>query len=204
MRAETDGGALADTGADADSKIVDMMAEDAAREPVLTDEGLSRIAMLAGRQVDLERSIADAEKDLKQLKQEFDDVRDHLLPEALLEVGLSEIKLKDGNKIAVKREYFASISEKNKREAFEWLRENGHFDIVKNELVIDLEKGDGRLVEGRRFEILAEELGIKYATKNSVHWSTLRAFVREQIEAGADIPMDAFGVHVVDRATIKR
>jgi len=41
-------------------------------------------------------------------------------------------------------------------------------------------------------------------TKTEVHPQTLRAFIKERVEAGEEFPMELFGAWVGQRATIKR
>ena len=53
------------------------------------------------------------------------------------------------------------------------------------------------------FVKLAESQGFPVTQKRDVHPSTLKAFVRERVEAGDDFPMDLFGAFIGQRATIK-
>ena len=54
------------------------------------------------------------------------------------------------------------------------------------------------------FEDLKRQVGSDRVTqKEKVESSTLRAFVREQIEAGKQIPMETFGVYVANKTIIK-
>ena len=42
-----------------------------------------------------------------------------------------------------------------------------------------------------------------YSTKEAIHPQTLNAFVREQLEAGINLPPELFSVHRVSKAVIK-
>ena len=45
---------------------------------------------------------------------------------------------------------------------------------------------------------------VDYENRKSVHPSTLKAFVREQIEMGKELPLDLLGVHIGQRSEIRR
>ena len=50
----------------------------------------------------------------------------------------------------------------------------------------------------------AQEKGYNVKQKQAVHASTLKAFVKEQIQDGKQVPNDMFGVYVANRVTIKK
>jgi hypothetical protein len=45
---------------------------------------------------------------------------------------------------------------------------------------------------------------MSYSGKTGVHPQTLAAFVKEQVESGADFPLDVFNVYIGQIAKIKR
>ena len=56
-----------------------------------------------------EDEIAELEDKLKAKKAEADDIGSRVIPELLSEQGLSEIKLADGSKVSVKKEFRATL-----------------------------------------------------------------------------------------------
>ena len=52
-------------------------------------------------------------------------------------------------------------------------------------------------------QMLNEE-DINYENKKAVHPSTLKAFVKEQIERGKSLPLDILGVYVGQKSEIRR
>ena len=46
--------------------------------------------------------------------------------------------------------------------------------------------------------------GFEVMQKQEVHSGTLKAFVKERIENGEEVPTDLFGVFTGERATIKK
>ena len=51
---------------------------------------------------------------------------------------------------------------------------------------------------------MLEDQGYNTEQKESVHSMTLKAFIREQVEKGGEIPRDLFNVYVGQRTTIGR
>jgi hypothetical protein len=166
----------------------------------LNDEELAMVSALAEKQVSLEVRIAKGEELLKSLKKELDEVRDKELPNALAECGLSEIKLTDGTKITVKQEVYASITEEKAPMAFGWLREHDHGALIKN--VISTEFGKGEDEKAVEAATVLAEAGFRPTQKESVHPMTLKAFLKEQINKGEEIPLDLFSAHIVNRSKI--
>ena len=91
---------------------------------------------------------------------------------------------------------------KNRPAAYEWLRENGYDDIIKNTVSCDFGRGEDDIASA--FKALAEHEGYMPLQNTGIHSSTLRAFVKERVENGDEFPMELFGAWVAQRATIKR
>ena len=164
------------------------------------DKQLKVVADLAKYQDTLETKIKRAEEDLATLKEQFKQVSQGDLPEALAETGLSEIKLVDGTKITVQQFYNASIPKDKTDEAFKWLRDNDHADLIKNTISCDFGRG-----EDGDAKILKESLtnsGLSFTDKVGVHPQTLKAFVREQVESGQKLPLDLLGVYIGQKTKI--
>ena len=64
-----------------------------------------------------EDEIAALEEQLKAKKAEADDIGSRVIPELLAEQGLSEIKLADGSKVSVKKEYRCTLPKDEERRA---------------------------------------------------------------------------------------
>lgn len=171
-------------------------------ENFASDESLKVVAELANRQLVLEKEIEDLEAQLKEKKESLVQVAEKDLPEALAECGLSEVKLLDGSKVSVKPYYQANPPKEKYDEAMAWLRDNGHGDLIKNDVTVSFGKGeDDRAVDFKRF---LSENGTSYSDKTGVHPMTFKAFVREQVETGQNLPFDLLGIYIGQKASIKK
>lgn len=167
----------------------------------IDQQGLSTIAELARQIRDLERVIDSSEKDLKEHKQKLQKLTDEEMPAMLAEIGISSFSLDDGSTVEVKQTYGASIRVDNRPQAYEWLRDKGYDDIIKNTVLCQFGRGEDD--QANAFSSFAETQGFIPQQKTEIHPQTLRAFVKERCEAGEEFPMELFGAWVGQRAVIK-
>ena len=109
--------------------------------------------------------------------------------------------MEDGVTIEVKPFVSASISKANREEAYQWLMDNGHGDIIKNLVSVDV----GKDSEQAKLALdVLRNAGLEPSNDKKVHPQTLKAFVREQVEKGTPIPLELLGAYLGQKATIKR
>ena len=148
---------------------------------------------------DLIKTMEDA---LKSKKKDLERVSGEIIPTLLSEMGLSSLKLADGSAVDVKPYYSASISVSNKEKAYSWLRTNGLGDIIKNEISVSFGRNEDN--KAAEYADLAKRQGFQPTQKLKVEPMTLKALVRERVEAGKDMPTDIFNVFVGNRTKITR
>ena len=151
---------------------------------------------------DLEAEVKSQEEKIKQTQKEITRISEDVIPTLLSEMGLSSLKLTDGSSVDVKPFYSASISVKNREAAYKWLRDNGLGDIIKNDVVVSFGRHeDNKAVD---YANLAKSQGFEPTQKLKVEPMTLKALVRERIEAGKEMPMDVFNVYVGNRTKLTK
>lgn len=180
--------------------ILDEIEQD--RRELPNDEALKKVSTLAKKQLQLENEVEMAELAWEQKKAELAQVRDKDIPSAMAEVGISSFTLDDDSVVTVKLYYSAKIDDDNREQAFEWLEANGHGDIIKHTIGVALGRGEDEMAK-LVVEAL-EKIGVSYTDKNSVHYQTLVAFIREQVEKGAEVPLDTFKAYIGQTTKIKR
>ena len=142
------------------------------------------------------------EENLKNTKKELENLSGEVIPTMMSEMGLSHLKLMDGSSVDVKPNYSASITIANKDAAFNWLRDNGLGDIIKNEILVSFGRNEDNKAAG--YAELAKSHGFEPTQKLKVEPMTLKALVRERLEAGKELPTELFNVFVGNKTTIKR
>jgi len=139
---------------------------------------------------DLEDEILNAEASIKKLKEKALQLSAVEIPEMMNEMQITKLKLKDGESVEIKKIYGASIPVDQKEEAFQWLRNNGLGDLIKNEITVTFGMGeDNKAVS---YADLARGHGFEPTQKVGVSPMSLKAMVRERLESGQDVPADLF------------
>ena len=151
---------------------------------------------------DLQKRLELQEDNLKNTKKQIDHLSGEVIPTMMSEMGLSHLKLMDGSSVDVKPNYSASISIANREAAFGWLRNNGLGDIIKNEISVSFGRNEDN--KAADYANLAESQGYQPQQKLKVEPMTLKALVRERLEAGKEMPTEIFNVFVGNKTTIKR
>jgi uncharacterized protein YfcZ (UPF0381/DUF406 family) len=138
----------------------------------------------------LEDEIANAEQSVKKLKEKAKQVSTVEIPAMMDEMQITKLKLKDGESVEIKKIYGAYISPDQQEAAFTWLRNNGLGDIIKNDITVTFGKGEDN--KAAEYAVLAKGQGYEPVQKIGVHPQTLKAMVRERLEANQDVPSDLF------------
>ena len=149
-----------------------------------------------------EDQLINMEKDMKKIKEQADKIGSEIIPNLLAEQGLASLKLADGSSVDIKKSYNCTIKKDQLESAFEWLRNNGLGDIIKNEVAVQFGKGEDTKAE--QLLGLAVREGYEPSQKQKVEPMTLKALFRERIEAGLDMPSQFFHTFVKDQTKIGR
>lgn len=154
---------------------------------------LSALSKLAEEQARAEARVAYIEAELNKAREDLKDLAERRVPELMDKIGIEEFRTSTGLKIKVAETIRARIPKAAAHRAFAWLREHDHAAMIKRVVSVAFGKG-----EDSSAEQLAQDLtdrGLMPEDHASVHPSTLSAFVREQLKAGEELPLDLFGVH---------
>ena len=116
------------------------------------------------------------------------NISSRVIPELLQEQGLQEIKLADGSKVSVKKEFRATLPKDDLRResAYQWLRDQGLGDIIKNNVTVSFGRGEDN--KANQLMDLAVANGFTPQQKSDVAWNTLTALYEERVKAGLDMP----------------
>ena len=150
----------------------------------------------------MQQQLEIQEEAIKEKKKQIQHISGEVIPTMMSEMGLAELKLHDGSHLKVSTSYRATITEANKEMAFNWLRENGLGDIIKNEILVSFGRNEDN--KAADYAELAKSNGFQPTQKMKVEPMTLKALVRERIEAGKEMPTEIFGVYSENKTTIKR
>lgn len=163
------------------------------------EEQFARLNTLVIQLNDAELAVSKAETAVKVAKEQARDISERQLPELMDEMGLAEFVTSAGYKVKVKRSIHASILKARLQEAYDWLDANGHGGIIKRNVTVRFSKNQ----EDEARELVVQ-LGGQFPQVDEgmkIESATLRAFVREQLEAGEPIDQELFGIF--ERRTVQ-
>jgi hypothetical protein len=169
---------------------------------IKVDTGKSQeLSELCTRLLELQKQITKCEDNIKKLRNEERLLSENEIPNLMQQAGISSLKLIDGSSVSFKPEYYAKIPVSKTDEAFDWLSSNGYGDLIKNQVSLTFGKSEDNLANS-----LVEDLkskGHNVSQKKKVEPMSLKAFVKDEIQKGNNLPMDLFGVYVSNKTTIK-
>ena len=169
---------------------------------IKVDKGKSQeLSELCTRLLELQKQITRCEENIKNLRSEERLLSENEIPNLMQQAGISSLKLIDGSSVSFKPEYYAKIPISKIDEAFNWLSSNGHGDLIKNEVSLKFGRSEDNVANS-----IVEDLkskGHNVSQKKKVEPMSLKAFVKDEIQKGNNLPMDLFGVYVSNKTTIK-
>ena len=168
----------------------------------LDNEDLSTLTGFAEAIIKQDAFVKELEEKLNEEKKKLLKMTDEDLPALMTEANSMEFTLLDGSKVTIKPQYGASIKVDNRPAAYEWLREHGHDDIIKNTISCQFGRGEDDLASS--FKAFAEKEGYVPTQTEKIEPMSLRGFVKERVENGDEFPMELFGAYVGQRAVITK
>jgi hypothetical protein len=169
--------------------------------PEVNTGELSQITALVEQQLLLESKIILIEADLVETSRKLQDIKERALPDAMAACGLAEFVLLSGQKIKIKDDIFASVRADFKTEAMQWIEEKGWGDVIKDQVTIAL--GKGEYEKAGKILLMAEREGLSASENRSIHASTLKSLIKEQMALGVTFPEEYFSVFSKRSAVIE-
>lgn len=157
---------------------------------------------LADRQQASEKRVAELEEALEEEKRKLRQISEIEIPN-FMDGMTGSTDLPDGRKIVISDSVRASLPKDRADEGAEWLSQNASGSIVKKKFVFEFNKNQEEKAAEFEAFLRSNPKCPVYTREQSVHHSTLTSWARKKLEAGEQIPMDLFGVHVSKKTKIK-
>jgi hypothetical protein len=175
--------------------------------------------------------VATKEEAAKKAREFLTRIEQNDVVEELRTLGLEDCTYTyaDGAKLKIEQKVYASVTEDGKKEAYAWLKKNGHGAMIKSRCVIEFGRSEqhlaavlqafcDKMVPECEVTVLFGSSPLEIVTaintfveasfpkhkleiEDHVHASTLRAFVTKQLKAGVSLP-EEFKVHAPQVATL--
>jgi hypothetical protein len=155
---------------------------------------LAQLGALAKQQQDLEQDIIRQEAVLDGTRDRLRILSEKTIPELMDQLEMAAFSTRDGLHVKVAEAIRASIPKARQGEAVKWLDDHGFEKLVKRIFTIRFGKEEEAWANRFAADLAKRKHQLNVEKESSVHSRTLAAFVKEQLEAGTDIPLDLFGV----------
>lgn len=175
--------------------------EEATEKEVPRNEKLKELAVLIDKMQKHELEMQRLSKLLAAETEKYNKINTLMIPDLFEELGLKKISLSNGRTVEIKSSYVGSITEDRKPQCFEWLENKGYDSIIKHDVISKFKKGE--TAEHDNLVKVLIDLGVTFEDKKYVHPQTLKSFIREQLESGADFPQELFGVVAIRKTVVK-
>lgn len=148
----------------------------------------------------LQQELTVQEKHVADLKEKIRSLSEDVIPSMMDEIGLSSIQLNDGSSVSYKPEINISINKQYAMEALAWLSDNKYGDLIKSKIQVNFarEKRDEALAE---YAALIDK-GLDAVIDESIHPMTLKAWAKERMKNGGDIPCEFFNLYHYNKTII--
>jgi hypothetical protein len=166
---------------------------DDAPQAMTPEEAFPKINAMFREAMDAEKAVAQAEEELKKQKARLRGIVEDALPKLMEECGVKSFTTQDGIIINVREKIENSIPAPRRNEAWDWLTENGHGDVLKREVTVAFGVTEGDVAD-ELAKRLGQELARSVFVERRAEPATVKSIITSRLEAGKTVPMDLFGV----------
>lgn len=99
--------------------------------PSLEELNKLTVQQLAAKQRKLSEQIDTLKNLSAHLQKQYDGIRLVVLPEKMDEEGITNITVDGVGRVSIQSDIYFSIPAPTKEEAYEWLKDNGHGDLIQ-------------------------------------------------------------------------
>lgn len=167
----------------------------------IPEDALKHLTSLANQMIEEAARLLKLDTEMKITKERLRKLQEIDIPDYMQELGLSKVELSTGEQISFKDDVRLEWDALKKEKAFEWLEQNEFGGLIKTEVTTSF--GKGELDAAKALLARLTEEGAQVALSRDVHYQTMCAFLREQIEKGEAIPLEEWGAKSIKKATIK-
>ena len=157
--------------------------------------------------LELQKKIEKKKEELKTLEKQERLLSEETIPSLMHQAGVLSIVTSNGNKVDIKKNYFASITVKNREECMQWLRDNEQDHIIENQIITSFDRTKDNEAKSFLHDVMEKyndpiNGGVVVSHKESVHGNRLKKWYKERTLAGQSTPTDLFGTFIKNETKI--
>lgn len=154
---------------------------------------LAKLDELCVEMLKADGEIQRLAEQMKVATQRFNKLAEQDIPEMMQAGGLTELKRADGSIIKVSEDLFTSLPKVRAAEIMAEVTKRGGGDMIKNELSIELGKGQDELA--KKIEAFAAELALTTVRSETIAPQTYKKWIKTQLTSDKPIDLAFFGAY---------
>lgn len=184
----------------------DMDALFAGSQQVGNDAALSRVNQLMAEEYDLLQEKRTGEAMVAASKERLNEIYHDRLPEAMLAAGVTEFKLPDGTKASLSFAADGALGSpqteeehREKERKLDLIEEHGGGEIIKFTVEVQFPKELAKHARAlvKRIDEWCKGHGLKgigISIQRTIHHQTLKKWIKDRMEDGAELPLNDLGI----------
>jgi len=184
-------------------KVISSEFEEELGVQVASKEELLSLSKQVQKAVELQSLIDNIEGMLKSHKEELHNFTTRTIPDTMRQAKTDSFKTDTGVKVELKPFMNGSLPKEleARRQALEWLEDNGARDLIKTAFSVALGRGQKSVAGSVRKSL--EKLGVVFNEKEDIHVQSLYAYARERMRDAQSLPLELLGLYVGTVAKIE-
>lgn len=162
---------------------------------------LRQLKSLVTERAELLLEAEQKDKELKALNERVRQIDQEEIPSLMDSIGLDKVELRGGLQVTVKDEVYCSLPKERRERAMQWLDDHEHGGLIKRSLEVLFDREQEEEATELLGELKAREFRPSMGRK--VEPSTLKAFLKEQLREGQEVPLKLFGAYAVRVAKVQ-
>jgi hypothetical protein len=164
---------------------------------------LKSISTLGLEQYNIGQEIKRLQESIEAKQKRFDQISKIELPAAMSEVGMRSFVLVNDATIKIIPILVVNYLKENIELIETWLNANGHPGMVKNNLIIEIPKGNDPS-QVMKLKEMCFAFNLPNEERKAINWQTLNKWGRDMEGSGQEIPEDLFTVYRATQTIIER
>lgn len=190
---------------------------DDAENPNTAAKDLRQIGLYAQEMRDIEAALYQLKCKAGDFEVRYATIELELLPNLMMAIGVKKFTLESGAVAEVKDFIRGTIPtskqiedadpmdkpqlETRRTACLAWLREINAESIIKNQVITEF--GKGEMETAKKVFATLQAQGFHVKRQEEVNFMTLNSFLKGEVEAGHNVPVEAFNLFVGKKASIK-
>ena len=179
--------------------LFEKMEADADAFTSITEASGTNLGTLVQKALDAKAKVELLKKQASEERALYEKLVRVDIPNLMLEMGLNRVDVED-NTITLGLECYGSIPKGKEPEAFAYLTELGHQDVIQNEVKIVFDKRQD--IEAGHFVEECSNRGLDPSNRRFVHPQTLKKIARDSVAEGIELNTEVLGLFITQEAKI--